>query len=154
MARPSKYDPRIHLNWARGLAMQGFIDEEIADQMGIARSTLKKWEVEISEFSDALKMGKAPADFEVEQKLYQRAMGYTYEEKKTVIELAPDGTQKPARIEKTTKVIPPDVVAQIFWLKNRKPKDWRDKHEIEGTTRVITGFEFEQVNGDGGEDKG
>lgn len=23
--------------------------------------------------------------------------------------------------------IPPDVTAQIFWLKNRKPKQWRDK---------------------------
>jgi len=154
MARPSKYDPRIHLYWARGLAMQGLIDDEIADQMGIARSTLKKWEAEIPAFSDAIKRGKAPADFEVEQKLYQRAIGYTYEETKTVIELAADGTQKPARIEKTKKTFPPDVVAQIFWLKNRKPKEWRDKHEIEETTRIITGFEFEQVDGNTGEGKG
>ena len=23
----------------------------------------------------------------------------------------------------------PDVTAQIFWLKNRKPEQWRDKQE-------------------------
>lgn len=23
-----------------------------------------------------------------------------------------------------------NITAQIFWLKNRKPNDWRDKHEI------------------------
>jgi hypothetical protein len=27
--------------------------------------------------------------------------------------------------------VPGDVTAQIFWLKNRKKKDWRDKVEVE-----------------------
>lgn len=32
-----------------------------------------------------------------------------------------------------------NVVAQIFWLKNRKPNDWRDKQstEISGESRVM-----------------
>jgi hypothetical protein len=25
--------------------------------------------------------------------------------------------------------VPADTTAQIFWLKNRKPNEWRDKHE-------------------------
>ncbi|GEO58693.1 hypothetical protein [Companilactobacillus bobalius] len=29
------------------------------------------------------------------------------------------------------KEIPPDTTAAIFWLKNRKPDEWRDKHETE-----------------------
>lgn len=29
------------------------------------------------------------------------------------------------------KDIPPDTTAAIFWLKNRKPEEWRDKHETE-----------------------
>jgi hypothetical protein len=29
------------------------------------------------------------------------------------------------------KALAGDTVAQIFWLKNRKPKQWRDKQEIE-----------------------
>lgn len=35
-------------------------------------------------------------------------------------------------IEKVTKHVPvSDVTACIFWLKNRKPKKWRDKQGIE-----------------------
>jgi len=26
--------------------------------------------------------------------------------------------------------IPPDTTAQIFWLKNRKPVDWRDERDV------------------------
>ncbi|HLS07388.1 MAG TPA: hypothetical protein VK079_05485, partial [Bacillota bacterium] len=32
-----------------------------------------------------------------------------------------------------TKEVQPDTTAQIFWLKNRKPAEWRDKQEIEHT---------------------
>ena len=34
----------------------------------------------------------------------------------------------------TTKEMPPDTRAQIFWLKNRQPKHWREKHEVDHTT--------------------
>ena len=27
--------------------------------------------------------------------------------------------------------VPPDVTAQIFWLKNRKPTEWRDVQQLE-----------------------
>ena len=70
-----------------------------------------------------------------------------------IVEVLKDGTQKPARIEKTTKVIAPDVTAQIFWLKNRKPKEWRDKQVMEHEGRVITGFDIIEVD-EKGNDKG
>jgi hypothetical protein len=33
----------------------------------------------------------------------------------------------------------PDVTAQIFWLKNRRPDRWREKQEIEhsGSVQII-----------------
>jgi hypothetical protein len=34
-------------------------------------------------------------------------------------------TQVPFR-----EYVPPDSTAMIFWLKNRKPTEWRDKQEI------------------------
>ena len=36
------------------------------------------------------------------------------------------------------KYYPPDSTALIFWLKNRKPADWRDKVEPEhsGTVQI------------------
>ena len=32
-----------------------------------------------------------------------------------------------------TKHVLPDTTAQIFWLKNRKPNEWRDKKQTELT---------------------
>lgn len=32
--------------------------------------------------------------------------------------------------KRVTKQVAPDTLAQIFWLKNRKPDQWRDKQEI------------------------
>ncbi|KXT63133.1 hypothetical protein [Lactococcus sp. DD01] len=34
-------------------------------------------------------------------------------------------------ISEIDKEVPPDTTAALFWLKNRKPKDWRDKRETE-----------------------
>jgi len=33
--------------------------------------------------------------------------------------------------KRVKKMVPPDTVAQIFWLKNRKPGEWRDKRDVE-----------------------
>jgi hypothetical protein len=33
------------------------------------------------------------------------------------------------------KFYPPDTTAAIFWLKNRKPEEWRDKTEVDATVK-------------------
>lgn len=50
-----------------------------------------------------------------------------YEEEKKIIEYDKDGNVKPVKIEKTKKHVPPDVTAQIFWLKNRQRDRWQDR---------------------------
>jgi transcriptional regulator with XRE-family HTH domain len=148
MARPTKYNPDIHLNWARGLAMQGFTGKEIASQMGIARSTFNKWKAEIREFSDAVEMGREPADFNVEFSLYKLANGFTQTEKKVIVTVNEKGEQKPARIEKTEKYFPPNPAAAMNWLKNRKPKDWREKQHVEIETHPFLNFVDEDESED------
>jgi len=123
--RPSPYDPERHPIWAEGLAKLGKIEDDIAAAMGIHVSTLRDWKKKHPEFSVALKIGKSEADTRVENSLFKRAIGYEYEEVKTVN----DGE----RVEKTIKQVAPDVTAQIFWLKNRKPEEWRDKVHQEVT---------------------
>ena len=59
--------------------------------------------------------------------LYERATGYEYEEEKRIVEYDKDGNVKPVKIEKTKKHVPPDVTAQIFWLKNRQRDRWQDR---------------------------
>ena len=131
MARPKEYIQDLHDSWAWSLAMEGLTDKEIAEKLGIAKSTLNNWKNEHPTFLDSLKAGKEPIDAKVQNSLYQRAIGYSYKEKKVVVELDSNGNQKPARIETTEKIVPPDTTAQIFWLKNRRPDLWRDKQEVE-----------------------
>ncbi len=143
--RPSKYDPERHPIWAEGLAKLGKTQDDISAEFGISRSTMQAWKKRHPVLSIALKIGKSEADTAVEQSLYKRAMGYEYEEVKTVN----DGE----RVEKTVKQVAPDVTAQIFWLKNRKPEEWRDKvhQEVTGKdggpiaiTRDMTDEEIEK----------
>jgi hypothetical protein len=94
--------------------------------MGVAVSTLYDYKAKFGEFSEALKRGKAPVDIQVENALLKRAMGFEYEEVTTEIIEQPDGSQR-KHIKRTKKMVVPDTVAQIFWLKNRRPELWRDK---------------------------
>lgn len=68
-------------------------------------------------------------DRQVEKSLLQRALGYSYEETSEKYE---DGELTERKV--TKKHIPPDTTAQIFWLKNRKPEQWRDKPQSESAS--------------------
>lgn len=106
-----------------GWAREGLTEEQIANNMGIAVRTLGTWKEAYPPILRALKRGKAPVDIEVENALLKRALGYEYDEVKTVTDK--DGNVKEKTV--TRKVVLPDTTAQIFWLKNRKPAQWRDK---------------------------
>ena len=110
--------------------MDGLTDIQIAHNIGIAPSTLYEWKNKYSVISESLKKGKEVVDREVENKLYRNAIGYEYEETKTIIDILPDGSKK-QRVEKMKKYAQPDTTAQIFWLRNRKGKVWSNKDDIE-----------------------
>lgn len=118
--------------WARN----GLTYEQIAKNMGIARSTLNVWKNQYSDISDALKKGKDVADFEVENAMHKAACGYFVEETETYI--TETGGIQTKRIKKNKKWITPNTAAQIFWLKNRKPDAWRDAPDEEvGENEVV-----------------
>ena len=100
----------------------GFTDQDLADLFGVSRSTINLWKLENKEFSDALKIGKEKADDQVERALYHRALGYSYDAVKVFM---PANSDKPVLVPYREHV-PPDVTACIFWLKNRRPGQWRD----------------------------
>lgn len=117
-----------------GWARDGLTDKQIAElKIGIAERTFTKWKARYEAINTALKKGKAPADTLVENMLYKRAIGFTTTE--TIEEIyEEDGVQR-KHIRKVTREVPPDTTAQIYWLKNRKPKQWRDKRETEITNK-------------------
>ena len=104
--------------------------------MGIGYSTFKDYLNRFPAIRAALKKGKAPVDYEVENALYKRATGYTVKLKKpikvkTTKRITGKGEVTEERIEYADEeqYIPPDTTAQIFWLKNRRPEKWRDKRD-------------------------
>lgn len=110
-----------------GWARDGLTDEQIAQNANIGIRTLYEWKEKYPQISQSLKRGKEIVDYEVENALLKRALGYEYVETKTKTE---DGII--TEVTTTTKQVIPDVTAQIFWLKNRKPDVWRDKPEDNG----------------------
>ena len=135
--------------WAR----DGLTDEQIAKNMGIAESTLYAWKGKYPEFSDSLKKGKEVVDIQVENALFKRAMGYSYEEvtqERTKVGEDEDGLPifEMQETRRVTKEVQPDVIAQIFWLKNRKPKEWRDKQQIDANFTGSVGDFVLQVSKD------
>ena len=119
-----------------GWARKGLTDEQISKNMGIAYSTLREWKKKYSALQAALKKGKEVVDYEVEAALYKRAIGYNVEEEKIYIQEIEGRTTKRKEIIK--KHIPGDTTAQIFWLKNRKPADWRDRKETQLSGEIET----------------
>lgn len=124
--RPTKFKPEF-VEQARKLCHLAATDAEIADFFDIDIRNLYRWKVVHEDFRHALTLGKEEADKRVERRLYEKAMGYEHEDTKIFLH---EG--EPVCVP-YTKRIAPDTTAAIFWLKNRKPKQWRDKQEIENT---------------------
>ena len=121
-----------------GWAKDGLTMEQIAECMGISRSTLNEWANKYSDISDTLKKNKEIADRKVENSLYERALGGTrkvlkaFKVKETYYDEQGRKCEK-EHIETAIEevYIPGDTTAQIFWLKNRKPEVWKDKQIVE-----------------------
>lgn len=143
----SKWDTvKDKLILVEGWARDGLTDEQIAHNLGISKDTFYKYKREHADFSESLKKGKEVIDFEVENALLKRALGYEFEEvtKEHLYNpvtgepiLDEEGKHKFVVSKVVKKQVSPDTTAQIFWLKNRKPKKWGDKQDINNTDILI-----------------
>lgn len=118
---------RIQAWAAKGLSVR-----QIAENMGIGRSTLYEWCRIDSDISDAFTRGRTEADENVENALFRKACGYTAEVKKVIkirrTEYDESGRkvrewEEPTEVFETVHV-PADSVAIKFWLTNRQPERW------------------------------
>ena len=119
-----------------GWARDGLTEEQIAKNMGVSRSTLSDYKVKYPDILRAIKNSKEVADREVENALFNKATGYTVKRKKPIkvrhVEYDEVSGRKVAEYERIEYIeeevhVPADTTAQIFWLKNRKSNEWRDK---------------------------
>ncbi len=121
---------RIQFNDALGakiieLYKKGKTNAQVAKIMGVSLRALYYWKSKNPDFMHAIKEAKDIADDIVEACLYSRATGYNYNEEKVFCDKFGNITHAKVR-----KHHPPDVTAQIFWLKNRRPERWREKLEV------------------------
>lgn len=136
----SKYDEWLTddgLMLIRAWARDGLTYEQISHNMGIRRSTLNEWIKKFKDIADALKRTREMVDVEVENAMYQHAIGHCMVVKKCFKMRHVRFDEKGHKVEEwetleqgdETVYIPPDTTAGIYWLKNRKPKEWRDKRD-------------------------
>ncbi len=129
--RPTLYKPEF-VKQAAKLCDLGATDAELASFFGVTEVTLNRWKVSHPEFCKSIKVAKEALDNRVERSLYNRAVGYTYPSEKIMTVAQGGGVSSVERV-KIKEHVPPDVTAQIFWLKNRRKQDWRDKVDTEIT---------------------
>jgi hypothetical protein len=125
--RPTKWDDSMIERGFR-LALLGLKDVDIAMGLGITTSTYYDWLEKRKRFSEAIRKGKIDADVAVAASLYKRATGFEIPEEKL---FQFEGLVIRAD---TKKYYPPDTKAAEIWLRNRRPKEWRNvqNHEIAG----------------------
>lgn len=110
-----------------GWARNGLTFEQIAENVGISRNTLQNWRKKSEVINEALRVTKAVADCHVENAMYKSAVGFYYKEQVV--------TNK-GEIVWVEKYEKPNTTAQIFYLKNRKPKDWTDRREVRHEAKI------------------
>lgn len=111
----------------------GLTEKRLATAFGVHVDTIAEWKRVYPEFAKAIREGRRDHDSrEIETSLARSAKGYNYNEVKHEYEC--DTQAGTARLKATTRIrkhVPANVAAASFWLKNRAPKEWRDKQEVE-----------------------
>lgn len=127
VGRPTKYKEEYN-DLAYNYCLLGATDEKLAEFFEVDVSTINNWKTSHPEFFVSIKKGKEVADAQVAQSLFKKATGYEHDAVKIF------NDQGSPMIVDYTERFPPDTTAAIFWLKNRQPAMWRDKHELAHTS--------------------
>lgn len=123
----------------------GLFDKQIAKNMGISIATYYIYKKKYPEIQEAIEEGKEVVDIEVENALLKKCLGYNIPVIKCFKVKHIKYNENGKKIEENEEIIehkeevhvPADTVAQIFWLKNRQSKKWREKVEVEANTEEL-----------------
>ncbi len=123
------------LNQIKSWKGEGISHEELANRIGINRTTLYSWIQRCPEIEDAIKQGQERTVQYIENALMKKINGYTLRDTKRYKTTDKDGNIV-ERIEVTEKEVGPDTSAIIYALKVKDPDRWNEKIRMEHSGRV------------------
>jgi hypothetical protein len=113
--RPTLYKPE-HASRARELCARGATNPDLAGRF----STIDLW---LATHPEAVQQGRDVADAIAVESLFTRVTGYDHPAEKVFL------YRGEPRTVTCTAHVPPETRACMFWLRNRRPEDWRAKAE-------------------------
>ncbi len=122
------------LAMAKMLGKLGATDLQVSQAFDVTPRTIYLWKLRHPEFRAALDEGKAMADELVEESLYKRCVGYTFDAEKVLVV---EG--QIVRVQ-TTEHVPPDTGAALKWLRLRKPEKWGEDKKKDDDANPIAEF--------------
>jgi len=143
MGRPTKYQDHTEVA-VEYMASAGLTDKQMAARLKISEAAFNLWKHQHEDFLESLKKGKDKADDRVEKSLFKNAVGYNYKAHKPLT--VSDGNNEGSHVEIVdyTEHVPAQTVAQIFWLKNRRPEQWRDRQQVEHSGEINSTLSVKQ----------
>ena len=124
----------LNLDHVKMLAEYGHTDTFMCKFFGVTGKTWTHWKLKHKEFRTMLEAWRETANKRVVKALYERAIGYEHTEEKVFCQNGEVTTHE------VVKRYPPSESAALAWLKNKDPKNWKDKQEVE-----VTGNMAEQI---------
>ena len=126
MARPSAYEAKVkpHLQDIKKWVEAGATDKEIADALGIGKSTLCTYKNKYKELREAFARGREIVCCDIKAALLKKALGFYYDETRSFVkEDLKNGTT--TYTEKTRRYCVPSETAAAMLLRNYD-ENWRD----------------------------
>ena len=134
---PTKYNEDFHPLLVELLARVGCTDKQMAEHLKISEKTLNTWKNKYPVFLQSLKKGKETPDDQVESALLKRALGFHVDAVKIFM---PAGAKEPVYAD-YKEYYPPETMAIIYWLNNRRPNRWKrnpeDKEKDETISKLL-----------------
>lgn len=132
VGRPTEFDQETATKIIQKYT-QGATDKEVAEFIGVHENTIRNWKKASKQFLWSTQEAKEFADGLVEMAAFKRAVGFEYEEEA----ITDKGTTYFKRFA------PPDSQMLRYWLNNRKPKNWKERVEVQmeakDTLMVVAG---------------
>ncbi len=129
------------LRMVRDCAMAAMTEFEIATYFGVSVSALTEWCMKDLEFAVAMRLPKDLADDRVVRAIYHKAVGYSFQAEEIKITEGGDVHRVPI-----VKHVPPDLGAGVFWLKNRRSAEWKDKVDVDASLAVDVSVEDKSMD--------